>query len=174
VKTDMKLPFEPVIAHLGTRSLLMLVEELRQDRSTVRRWMNDGVTHTEAAAIADELGVTATDLWANLPDSPTLSNGNGAAPTSQPADQTGIIWEDPPRASTGPRRGSPVEAAVISQLKAHPGRWAKVRTWPGRSANACRYRILKGHYPELAVGDWEACAVQQGRVLYLRYIGGDR
>lgn len=84
----------------------------------------------------------------------------------------GVTWEDPPPAKTG-RNANTIDADVLAALKANPGRWAKVRTWPTKSsAHSAATRITKKkvHGP-----GWE-CASRllpagAGSVLYMRWVG---
>lgn len=102
---------------------------------------------------------------------------DGAEPASPAAPETAsvVVWEDPPRSRFGRARlEEEIGEAVLEQLRAHPGKWAKVRTWAVKSsASTAASRIRKGEAPGLPAVEWEAVgrSVPGGSALYLRYRG---
>lgn len=97
--------------------------------------------------------------------------------TTVPAadDDLGIVWEDPPEVRG--RRTTPMLAPSIRQaLIAHPGRWARIKTYDKKSsASSAAQRIKKGQVDDLPPGDWEPAArvlPAGGSALYLRHING--
>lgn len=114
-------------------------------------------------------------------DTPAARKLAGAPPLKAvPADATGvdgIEWGDPPPANRAGRIS--FEPEVLAALKARPGTWAKVHTYPSASgAYTVKRKLKAGDHRQLAAGEWEAESRNTGTkakpssALWLRYIGG--
>lgn len=83
-----------------------------------------------------------------------------------------IVWEEPEAIRQG-RKADLVPPEVLAAIRAQPGRWAKVRTYPKpTTANSSASRI-NGKAKVLGPG-WEAAGRRTnggGSVLYLRWVG---
>lgn len=90
-----------------------------------------------------------------------------------------IFWEDPPP-SVKPKPRRLEWESILGRLTAHPGKWARIRTYAGKSGAASdRYRLMKGEIKHLVPkGTWEFESRQilkedgtVGSALYCRYMG---
>lgn len=100
----------------------------------------------------------------------------GTAPVvDSPAPAKGgvVVWEDPPMDRAGPR-ARVFSQEVEDELRKHPGKWARVKTFEKpSSATSAAARYRKGESPHLKKGDWELVArrVDGGSALWARYVG---
>ena len=84
-----------------------------------------------------------------------------------------LVWQDPPESHTG-RPGAPrrwVEEAA--ELRAHPKRWALIKTMPeGSNARSFATQARRGDKAAfLPIGAWEFRVT--GGDVYARYLGED-
>lgn len=86
-----------------------------------------------------------------------------------------FTFEDPPPLPRGrdARLREQRIAAVLMQLRDHPGRWARVYTWPGATtAHKHRQRLATMHGYQFKVRrETYAPKAGGGSVLYARYVG---
>lgn len=84
-----------------------------------------------------------------------------------------VVWEDPPAARTGTNKRF-LTADQEAQLRAHPKRWARIRTYDKpATATALAYSVKKGK-SALDPAEWEATSrrlPEGGSALWLRYLG---
>lgn len=88
-----------------------------------------------------------------------------------------VMWEEPPGSPRGRAAKCPLTADQLDELRANPGRWARIHTYDRHtSASSAARRIQKGTYPEMPEGHWEATGRRDGAgsVLYARYVGAGR
>lgn len=83
--------------------------------------------------------------------------------------ETKIEWQDPPPAA---RIGARVFVAEAEGLRAHPKRWALLKTYPaGVHASAFKSLAVRGRKAAFRPAeDWEFRV--SGCDLYARYVGG--
>lgn len=85
-----------------------------------------------------------------------------------------FVWEEPPEGRGKYQRGPLVEDDVLAELRSHPKRWARVKSYASKSgASAVASKVRKGLVTELPATEWESTARVQGKgsALYLRYVG---
>lgn len=87
-------------------------------------------------------------------------------------DDYGVLeWADPPTPPVNWRRKY---EAVAAQLKAQPGRWARVNTYgSSNAAQSSASKINNSGTPSFPKGQFEAVArcTEDSNDLYLRYVG---
>jgi hypothetical protein len=83
-----------------------------------------------------------------------------------------IIWEDPPGARRPSEHGRWVRA--LAPLIEHPGQWAKVATYVGKTAHVHVTRLRHGR-AVAPPGRWEFTSriIGDGSAIYARYLGPD-
>lgn len=85
------------------------------------------------------------------------------------SDNGQIVWEDPP---PNPREPGHWKRDLLP-LTERPGQWARLRTTPGRAAQATATNLTRGKYA-LPPGRWEfisRATGDGGTALYARYLG---
>lgn len=99
---------------------------------------------------------------------PTVADMDEAR--ARKGSQSGLVWEEPPAGARGGRRNVVDRLAPqLGELEQHPGRWARLERFVGRSsANTAAGRLRKAKGSE-----WEFKAARDGdgSKLYGRYVG---
>lgn len=91
-----------------------------------------------------------------------------AAPKASREPDIELVWEEPP---THPRRvNTEVRfAPLLEQVQEQPGKWARLATWPGKSAAGTAAKTLRAKGP---TGYEYKATIRDGRsALYARFIG---
>ena len=90
-------------------------------------------------------------------------------PKAGDEDLITLTWEDPPASRRG--RSSVDWSKVVEPLRAQPKRWAKVRTFPGKTSAASSVKSFRK-----SVGPDFECVGRQlpegGSAIFARFIGG--
>lgn len=95
-------------------------------------------------------------------------------PTSVASTRGEVRWEDPPPAR-GTRQARSRWHRIAAELRANPGQWAVVATYPSMSARSTAVKINAGKVAAMRpAGHWEACTrtVEGETRIYARYVGG--
>lgn len=101
---------------------------------------------------------------------PAAMATNGQA--APPAPRAVLSWEEPP----APLRGRPSDvlpAAVQAELRAHPGKWARVHDYTAKSSAFGRAKAIREGKGGVEGSGWEAAARRSGTgsILYVRFVG---
>jgi hypothetical protein len=88
---------------------------------------------------------------------PEYGSPNGGTPADSIPDGCTFIWEEPPvpaargrAAGAGNEQSEFFTQSVLPQLKANPGRYAKVFTYAKRSSASSRIKRLREQHPGIS------------------------
>lgn len=85
-----------------------------------------------------------------------------------------VEWVDEVPKRWGPRTKPLIDAEMEAALRAHPGRWAKARTFPGSSSAHQARKRWRDNPQHLTPGEWEAEARKfpdGTSAVFMRFVG---